>query len=1292
MDLDQLVALVAQDRDHILPFVGAGLTLAAGAPAVPKLARDLASRTGVPFDPSHPSLTVVTRDAEDKHGAGVVSQHVAEIFSGLRLRPTPALTALCGTPGRRILTTNYDDAIERAARERGIEPITLLPNDVRIVDDRPAEGQLYVVHLHGIPDEPSSIVLPGATTHGLADDQVFERFVSSVMAPRILLYLGFSLGPGESHLHDIVRWLGARPSHAQRQYLLLDQAQIDRRREQLEEISTYRNVTVVAYEADAEHTAVERVAVTLAPRADEELAWVRPPLLRESGDDDEESLRRRITGFDYEMAGAGEIEDPADVLAEPRSLIVGGPGLGKTTLLKKLPLFDPARPYAIGFLRDFRTADPPERAIARLLRGVPVETLDAGGALLELDGLDEVDEELEDDAVIALTAAMRRWPHHTWVISARPGLPADVLAAADLPRFRLFASRRWARVYLRTRAVPPDRVSRALLDGYGLGDLIAIPAFAKRLADRLLSDDHAEVTPLELLVEQQYEAARIEANRHRHTTASLADWLCSVAVALELRGRASAPTAELATLQGPDELSADTARRRLVEVTLLADVPGSTAFPAKTLQEGLVADATLRSRDLVTTVHEIAVAHVAGADRLRDDMEMTLDLVFEHAEHDVRRHLRKLDPLRWARTVSTRGTEDDAREAFNLLWSWHADCNLAFALGGESGLRSTRQAITEITRRWPQVVENHRDEFERDLHDTAAGKRLRALMVLGGLPYDDHTVDWLIPMLRDGAPRVFELAAVIAGRLYVAEARDDLIGVLDAREERVRISALRALVEIAPVEDLPDIAARVKVHTDLRPVAKRLDERLDLDTGIALVRARSDMNETTAWLVDRLIDTAHPAAWTPARVAALMAACNAIGGTGEPDPKRLASVIHRHPADALAAIRIHPVTSEPYAPRHQLLPLTRLDPSLLAGDEYEDLRRALARAIEEDAEIQARRAAPSRAERRLPELLDAHGLDLDPREVDAALPRQRHLEPHHRDLLLQLIERWWPSDGFQDEPEAATEAVVSIGPAIEAPLTPPRWVGLLDAHLNAPFGLYPLGHESVTWWLRQTHAADVDTAVVERITTADGNALNTLAIVGHAGPDGTVTDGTVARLRELGPDAARWASIVTRLAENGGASAARDLLTDEVAPDTRTQVIGTLARKRDHAAQIELLEHLRSRVEQGERPDRLTFIDLVPSPEILLGLGRLAEATLSGGAEELRGSVLGHLQQWPTDDVLDVLEDLAANHGASDPWIAILRDNAARRFATREVLDRLPQELAEVAAWFEATACPETPG
>jgi len=1280
VDLDGLLALVARSRRDILPFVGSGLTLAAGAPGDATLARDLARRTGV----DEGTLTVVTRDAEDRHGAAAVQAHVAEIFSGLRLRPTPALTAVCGAPGRRVLTTNYDDGLEQAARARDLEPITLRPNDARIVDDGPGEGQLYVIHLHGIPDEPSSIVLPGATTHGLADDEIFTRFVSAVMAPRILVYLGFSLGAGESHLREIVRWLGAQPENTQRQYLLQDRAGLADRRGELENLSTYRNVTVVEYYADPRHTAVERVAVALAPREDDELAWVWPPLLRVRAGEDDDRLRSRITGFDYEYGEPTDVQFADDVLAESRSLVVGGPGLGKTTLLDNLPHFDPKRPHARAQLRDFRSAEPPERGILKLLRGIRVEELDAGDALLALDGLDEVDEGLENNAVAAVLAAIDQWPSHTWVVTSRPGRAAAALAATGMPEFRLFASRRWARAYLETRAVPPDRVARALLDGYGLGDLLAIPALAKRLADHLLQDG-SDVTPLKLLVDQQHQAARDEADRHRQATASLADWLRSVAIALELRGRTSAPIQELVDLRGPGELSAAEARRRLVEVTLLADMPGTTAFPAKTLQEGLVADAILQTRDVVETVRQIAMAEIAGRPRLRDDLELTLDLVFEHADRDTRRGLRELDPLRWARTVPTRGDEHDAREAFELIWAWHAERALAFALAGEEGLRTTRQAITEIVRRWPQVALERRETLERDLCDERPAARLRALTVLSALPTaDDRTAGWLVPLLSDGAARVVELAAGTAARLRVREAEDALTALLKARNDLVRIAALRALVELVDADRLPQLAARVKVADDLRRVSRRLNERLDLDTAIALVRTRDDMNATTAWLVDRLVDTAHPGAWTATRVAALAQACAARHGSGMPDPQRLATVFARHPQEAIAAVQVARVGGKPYAPRQQLLALARLDASLLAGDGHADLRAAVAGAVAEEEE-RARREADSDRAMRLRELLDARGVDVDARELLDLLPPRRDIDARHRDMLLEIVDRWWPEAGFPEDIDERHHALLELGASIEAPLTVERWMQLLDEHAAAPrFGRYPLGCDTVTWWLHQTYGPQYDNALIQRIDGADGDELRTLAVIGHAGPPGAVTDAVIARLRASGPATPAWRSVVGLMADRADAAGTvHELLTPDVPPDVRAYIIAGLARTGDAAAQAEHVGDVARRVEAGERPERLAHWKPAETPELLAALGRLADAALTHGANELRGSALGHLGQWTDPAVLDVLDDLVRRHDDDDAWIAITRDNAARRFATRAVLDRLAPRLADVAAFFD---------
>jgi hypothetical protein len=181
----------------------------------------------------------------------------------------------------------------------------------------------------------------------------------------------------------------------------------------------------------------------------------------------------------------------------------------------------------------------------------------------------------------------------------RPCPELQALTQADFEVFHIMPSRRWARRYLEMRSVPQARVQHAMLDGYGLGDLLSIPQFAARLADRLLEDTGEDVSALQLLVEEQYAASASEAARALKSQADLGDWMRSLAVALELRGRASATSAELARVPGPDGLGSEQARGRLVDAMLLADIPDVVAFPLKTLQEGLCADAILKAGDPV---------------------------------------------------------------------------------------------------------------------------------------------------------------------------------------------------------------------------------------------------------------------------------------------------------------------------------------------------------------------------------------------------------------------------------------------------------------------------------------------------------------------------------------------------------------------------------------------------------------------------------------------------------------------------------------------------------------------
>lgn len=81
MDVYALSELIRAERATLLPFVGSGMTIAAGAPSVTSLARALAARTGVAAPGPWPELDDVTRAAEARCTVHGVREHLVEIVT-----------------------------------------------------------------------------------------------------------------------------------------------------------------------------------------------------------------------------------------------------------------------------------------------------------------------------------------------------------------------------------------------------------------------------------------------------------------------------------------------------------------------------------------------------------------------------------------------------------------------------------------------------------------------------------------------------------------------------------------------------------------------------------------------------------------------------------------------------------------------------------------------------------------------------------------------------------------------------------------------------------------------------------------------------------------------------------------------------------------------------------------------------------------------------------------------------------------------------------------------------------
>lgn len=73
---------------------------------------------------------------------------------------------------------------------------------------------------------------------------------------------------------------------------------------------------------------------------------MQPVLVESQADDEQEQLRQKISGFDHGWAGGEAITTPEAMLATGRALLIAAPGMGKTTLVERLPKLAPGRPCA----------------------------------------------------------------------------------------------------------------------------------------------------------------------------------------------------------------------------------------------------------------------------------------------------------------------------------------------------------------------------------------------------------------------------------------------------------------------------------------------------------------------------------------------------------------------------------------------------------------------------------------------------------------------------------------------------------------------------------------------------------------------------------------------------------------------------------------------------------------------------------------------------------------------------------------------------------------------------------
>jgi hypothetical protein len=208
-ELERLAALA---KDELLvPFMGAGVSVSAGAPSWSDLIDRLARRVDLP-DAARESLakrSVLDQAAflrqafEHQFGQtadsadDVFAQAVADIVRIRRHGLAPALLATLRA--EQAITLNYDELFERAADDAHL-PRTIIGGSSRVEGPR---SERWLLKLHGTVTDPASIVLTRDDYLGYETDRAaLSALVKATLMTRHLLFVGFGLQ--DDHFHEIV--------------------------------------------------------------------------------------------------------------------------------------------------------------------------------------------------------------------------------------------------------------------------------------------------------------------------------------------------------------------------------------------------------------------------------------------------------------------------------------------------------------------------------------------------------------------------------------------------------------------------------------------------------------------------------------------------------------------------------------------------------------------------------------------------------------------------------------------------------------------------------------------------------------------------------------------------------------------------------------------------------------------------------------------------------------------------------------------------------------------------------
>lgn len=1290
MPVSDIAPLIAQEHDDIVPLIGAGLGVAAGLPSADELGEVLRERTGLEIEAAE-SFGAVCREIERLADLNELQRLAGEAIRTFKPDPTSSLMAIARCPSALILTTNYDKAIERSVEEIGRKPVPLCLDNPRI-GEAPKEGEVFIVHLHGVAERPETMILTTAQRSRLIGDETFRYRLRSLVLGRRVVALGLRLSAEEPHLRAALRTLGSVAAERQPLVILPGQ-EID---EELSILDADRLVELHRCDPSQDYLEVRQCAQLIAPRQADPVdavaaqaprvspPFLPPPLL---GPDQLTDSRDPFTSAMMAESHLGSWAELRELADARRACLVAAPGRGKTWALRalgeanagravfcdlrglRLDKVDPARAFAQLAVREGAAFDEQTAVPSR-------EALREGSYLFLLDGLEEASLADHPKVVAVIVAAAEQWPQHAYVVATRPTAGAELLLEGGFLEFVLEGSEGWGRRYLIASGATEEQIDRLFDIAPTIGTQLAIPRYAARIADELREETEQGVPlargALERLMRGERRNLEEAAQRLGIELTAMVSWARKLAAVVELRSQTSATIADIEALPGPIDSTSNAVCEELVQVALLRDLPDRARFTAQVSQEALCADAILASADPLAALARLTMAQVDGRLVFRDDIEHTLDLVFEGAPGDLRAQLREFDELRWARTQRG-GDPQEVAEAIKVLRDWHRQRRLWIPYRGDNQLRGPGEAVKALHRAAPEVLSSMRTEIESDCRAMERTARGNAVELLTLLPVGEQTESILGALLADPDDVVRRHAAHAVEHFKLSGLSDELWAAWEAERDELALQAIGlALVELLDAQELPAaIGLLRKKRRGWQRISHQLLHRLELSTVASLLASGSLALEDARVVLDHRLEQSAPLGATEAEA---LGAILLLGGgrSGPGEGERIAETLAEHPE---AALRGAEIVASDEASFLDLFWASGIDPKVLAGFAAGPLGDQIAALLErvqwrersgrqpQSPEADEEASEPNRPGN-LAEILDILGEENVPTDYWLMKLPQEDEEVQRR--VFDLAEGWYPY-----EPATATNgfrAAVVSWTVLDHRVDETRWLAILGAGI----GHYVV---RVDEWLARQWNDRWAGAAAARIGALENP--NDLALAARAIPEWTpeLRSLFIKRLCEL-RDETLSITVIQRLKELDDIEGLREVLARGCDEASESRALLELARLGDVAAQRQLLESLLADAEADPgrcRDYEQQWLGTVRSPALVPLLGQILRAThRSNDASIFRRIVEAGIRNIGDPSCLALYDELIADselEGGQFYWYQ--REALARSMARREVLDRI---------------------